>query len=89
METSLKPAFAQIFSCCPNNLNCRKSGGGGEGGCSLLRHPARTPMPGRGMRERERTYTTQTNIWSRGTNQKVAERPVENCNITAENAFTL
>ena len=37
------------------------------------------------MRERERSFTTQTNIWSRETNQKVAEMPVENCNILAEN----
>ena len=29
METSLKSAFAQIFSCCPNNLSCRKLGGVG------------------------------------------------------------
>jgi len=27
METSLKPGFAQIFSCCPKNLSCPKSGG--------------------------------------------------------------
>ena len=28
METSLKPGFAQIFSCCPKNLSCPKFGGG-------------------------------------------------------------
>ena len=28
-ETSLKPGFAQIFSCCPKNLSYPKSGGGG------------------------------------------------------------
>ena len=27
METSLKPGFAQIFSCCPKNLSCPKFGG--------------------------------------------------------------
>ena len=27
METSLKPGFAQIFSCCPKNLSYPKSGG--------------------------------------------------------------
>ena len=37
----------------------------------------------RGMGERERTHSTPTNLWCRGT--KVAERPVENCNIPAEN----
>ena len=31
-ETSLKPGFAQIFSCCPKNLSYPKSGGGGGGG---------------------------------------------------------
>ena len=28
METSLKPGFAQIFSCCPKNLSCPNFGGG-------------------------------------------------------------
>ena len=27
METSLKPGFAQIFSCCPKNLSCPNFGG--------------------------------------------------------------
>ena len=27
METSLKPGFVQIFSCCPKNLSCPKFGG--------------------------------------------------------------
>ena len=27
MQTSLKTGFAQIFSCCPNNLSCPKFGG--------------------------------------------------------------
>ena len=27
METSLKPGFAQIFSCCPKNPSCPKFGG--------------------------------------------------------------
>ena len=27
METSSKPCFAQIFSCCPKNLSCPKFGG--------------------------------------------------------------
>ena len=42
METSLKPGFAQIFSCCPKNLSCPKFGGG----YSPPRPPppARTPM---------------------------------------------
>ena len=45
MKTSLKTGFAQIFSCCPNNLSCPKFGGGGEVGCSPPRPPpARTPM---------------------------------------------
>ena len=26
METSVKPGFAQIFSCCPKNLSCPKFG---------------------------------------------------------------
>ena len=44
MKTSLKTGFAQIFSCCPNNLSCPKFGGG-EVGCSPPRPPpARTPM---------------------------------------------
>ena len=29
METSLKPGFVQIFSCCPKNLSCSKFLGGG------------------------------------------------------------
>ena len=37
METSLKPGFAQTFSCCPKNLSCPKLGGG----CS----PPRPPGP--------------------------------------------
>ena len=37
METSLKTGFAQIFSRCPKNLSCPKSGGG----CS----PPRPPGP--------------------------------------------
>ena len=52
---SLKPGFAQIFSCYPKNLSCPKfeGGGGGGGGApgsppppppSPLRPPARTPM---------------------------------------------
>ena len=27
METSSKPGFVQIFSCCPKNLSCPKFGG--------------------------------------------------------------
>ena len=27
METSLKPGFSQIFSCCPKNLSCPNFGG--------------------------------------------------------------
>ena len=38
METSLKPGFAQIFFCCPENLSCPKFGGGG-GDCSPPRFP--------------------------------------------------
>ena len=41
METSLKPGFAQTFSCCPKNLSCPKLGGGAA---ALLALPARTPM---------------------------------------------
>ena len=37
METSLKPGFAQIFSCCPKNLSCPKF----WGGCSPPRPPPR------------------------------------------------
>ena len=40
METSLKPGFAQIFSCCPKNLSCPKFGGAAD----PLAPPARTPM---------------------------------------------
>ena len=40
METSLKPGFAQIFSCCPKNLSCPKFGGA----AASLAPPARTPM---------------------------------------------
>ena len=40
METSLKPGFAQIFSCCPKNLSCPKFGGA----AAPLAPPARTPM---------------------------------------------
>ena len=40
METSLKTGFAQIFSCCPKNLSCPKSGGA----AAPLAPPARTPM---------------------------------------------
>ena len=40
METSLKPGFAQIFSCCPKNLSCLKFGGA----AAPLAPPARTPM---------------------------------------------
>ena len=42
METSLKPGFAQIFSCCPKNLSCPKFGGA----AAPLAPPARTPMAG-------------------------------------------
>ena len=35
METSLRTGFAQIFSRCPKNLSCPKSGGG----CSSPRPP--------------------------------------------------
>ena len=41
MQTSLKTGFAQIFSCCPNNLSCPKFGGGAA---APLAPPARTPM---------------------------------------------
>ena len=37
MEKSLKPGFAQIFSCSPKNLSYPKSGGAAA-------PPARTPM---------------------------------------------
>ena len=40
METSLKPGFAQIFSCYPKNLSCPKFGGA----AAPLAPPARTPM---------------------------------------------
>ena len=40
METSLKPGFAQIFSCCPKNLSCPKFGGA----AAPLAPTARTPM---------------------------------------------
>ena len=40
MQTSLKTAFAQIFSCCPKNLSCPKSGGA----AAPLAPLARTPM---------------------------------------------
>ena len=40
METSLKPGFAQTFSCCPKNLTYPKLGGA----AALLALPARTPM---------------------------------------------
>ena len=40
------------------------------------------------MRERKRTHPTRMNLWCGGINQKVAERPVENCNIPAENTFS-
>ena len=40
METSLKPGFAQTFSCCPKNLSCPKLGGA----AAPLAPPARTPM---------------------------------------------
>ena len=42
METSLKPGFAQIFSCSPKKSELPKI----WGGCSPPRPPARTPMPG-------------------------------------------
>ena len=45
METSLKPGFAQIFSCCPKNLSCPKFGGGAA---APLAPPVRTPMILRG-----------------------------------------
>ena len=40
METSLKPRFAQIFSCCPKNPSCPKFGGAE----APLAPPVRTPM---------------------------------------------
>ena len=40
METSLKPGFAQIFSCFPKNLSYPKSGGLQPPSLP----PARTPM---------------------------------------------
>ena len=40
MEMSLKTGFAQIFSCCPKNLNCPKF----WGATAPLAPPARTPM---------------------------------------------
>ena len=42
----------------------------------------------RGMRERERRHSARRNLWCRGTNQMVSERPEENCNIPAENTFS-
>ena len=42
METSVKPGFAQIFSCCPKNLRCPKFGGGAA--APLAPPPARTPI---------------------------------------------
>ena len=43
METSLKPGFAQFFSCCPKNPSCPKFGGA----AAPLAPPARTPVPRR------------------------------------------
>ena len=40
MKTSLKPGFAQIFSCYPKNPSCPKFGGA----AAPLAPPARTPM---------------------------------------------
>ena len=40
MATSLKPGFAQTFSCCPKNLSRPKLGGA----AAPLAPPARTPM---------------------------------------------
>ena len=40
MKTSLKPGFAQIFSCCPKDLSCPKFGGA----AAPLALPAPTPM---------------------------------------------
>ena len=40
IETSLKPGFSQIFSCCPKNLSCPNIGGA----AAPLAPPARTPM---------------------------------------------
>ena len=40
METSLKPGFAQTFSCCPKNLSRPKLGGA----AAPFAPPARTPM---------------------------------------------
>ena len=51
METCLKAGFAQIFSCCPKNLSCPKSGGA----AAPLTPPVRTPM-----RNRQDNLTKQT-----------------------------
>ena len=40
MQTSLKPSFTQIFSCCPKNLSCPKFGVA----AAPLAPPARSPM---------------------------------------------
>ena len=56
METSLKPGFAQIFSCCPKNLSCPKFGGA----AAPLAPPARTPMTRTAIGITQTGYTTKT-----------------------------
>ena len=48
METSLKPGFAQIFSCYPKNPSCPKFWGGGAP--LAPPPPARTPMLGTSLK---------------------------------------
>ena len=62
METSSKPGFAQIFSCCPKNLSCPKFGGA----AAPLAPPARTPMCLRRKKKERKPFDTlgiENNEW--------------------------
>ena len=51
-------------------------------------NPKRGTVKAKEVRERERRHSTRRNLWCRGANQMVSERPEENCNIPAENTFS-
>ena len=62
MEKSVKPGFAQIFSCCPKNLSCLKFGGA----AAPLAPPTRTPMQTYGSTLMTLTREIKHRIYGKG-----------------------
>ena len=55
MKTSLKPGFAQIFSCCPKNPSCPKFGG---------LQPPSSPRPVRLCRREKMSFMREIDVFS-------------------------